>query len=58
MELEKNKQDIRSQRQTSINDTKAEQKLLRNIMRNDVDVANKKMDMAAKENSATNAKKD
>ena len=58
MELEKNKQDIRSQRQTAINDTKAEQKLLRNVMRNDVDAANKKMDMAAKENLANNIKKD
>ena len=58
MELEKNKQDIRGQRQTAINDTKAEQKLLRNVMRNDVDIANKKMDMAAKEKSTNNVKKD
>jgi len=58
MELDKNAHDIRSQRQTAINDTKAEQKLLRNVMRNDVDAANKRMDMAIKEKSTNNVKKD
>ena len=57
MELEKNKQDIRGSRQSALIETKAEQKLLRNIMKNNADARSRKMDMAAEE-SSNNVKKD
>ena len=57
MELEKNKQDIRGSRQSALLDTKAEQKLLQNVMRNEAQVKSKKMDMAI-EQAANNVKKD
>ena len=51
MELERNKQDIKGSRESALNDTKAEQKLLRNIMKNNADVEAKKMEMeSAKDN--------
>ena len=57
MELEKNKQDIRGARQSSLIETEAQQKLLRNIRKNDTDMASKKMDMAV-ERAGNNVKKD
>jgi len=57
MELEKNKQDIRGTRQSAVLETEAQQKLLRNIRKNNLDVASEKMDMAI-ERSANNVKKD
>ena len=57
IELEKNKQDIRGSRQASLTDTKAEQKLLRNLMKNEADMTSERMDMAV-QRSANNAKKD
>lgn len=46
MELEKNKQDIRGSRQSALLETEAQQKLLRNVMKNEADVKSQKMDMA------------
>ena len=57
MELEKNKQDVRGSRQSALIETKAEQKLLRNIMKNDVEMSSKKMDMAVQQ-ASNSAKKD
>jgi len=57
MELEKNKQDVRGSRQSSLLETEAQQKLLRNIRKNDLDVASEKMDMAV-ERAGNNVKKD
>jgi len=57
MELEKNKQDIRGSRQSSLIETEAQQKLLRNIRKNDADTASEKMDMAI-ERAGNNVKKD
>jgi len=57
MELEKNKQDIRGSRQASLLETEAQQKLLRNVRKNDVDVASERMDMAV-QNAGNNVKKD
>ena len=57
IELEKNKQDVRGSRQSSLLETEAQQKLLRNVMKNEADVASKKMDMAA-EQASNNVKKD
>ena len=57
MELEKNKQDIRGSRQSSLLETEAQQKLLRNIRKNDLDTASEKMDMAI-ERAGNNVKKD
>ena len=57
MELEKNKQDIRGSRQSALLDTKAEQKLLQNVMKNEAQVKSQKMDMAI-EQAANNVKKD
>ena len=57
MELEKNKQDIRGSRQSSLLETEAQQKLLRNMRKNDLDTASEKMDMAI-ERSANNVKKE
>ena len=48
MELEKNKQDIKSARQTSLNDTRAEQKLLRNILKNDAELRSKEKDLESR----------
>ena len=56
MELEKNKQDVRGSRQSALLETEAQQKLLRNVMKNEADVASKKMDMAAQ--ATNNTKKD
>ena len=57
MELEKNKQDIRGSRQSALLATEAQQKLLRNVMKNEVDVAGQKMDLAVQQ-AANSAKKD
>ena len=57
MELEKNKQDIRGSRQSALLETEAQQKLLRNVMKNEVDVAGQKMDLAVQQ-AANSAKKD
>ena len=57
MELEKNKQDVRGSRQAALTDTKAEQKLLRNIMKNNAEMQSKKMDMAV-ESAKNNEKKE
>ena len=57
IELEKNKQDVRGSRQSSLLQTEAEQKLLRNVMKNEADVVSQKMDMAAQQ-ASNNVKKD
>jgi len=57
MELEKNKQDIRGSRQAALLETEAQQKLLRNIMKNEVDVVSEKMDMAVQK-AAESSKKE
>jgi len=57
IELEKNKQDIRGSRQSSLTETKAEQKLLRNLMKNEADVASERMDMEIQK-ATNNVKKD
>ena len=57
IELEKNKQDIRGSRQSALTETKAEQKLLRNLMKNEADMTSERMDMAVKR-SGNNVKKD
>ena len=57
IEIEKNKQDVKGSRQSSLLETEAQQKLLRNVMKNEADVASKKMDMAA-EQASNNVKKD
>ena len=57
IELEKNKQDIRGSRQSALLETEAQQKLLRNMRKNDLDTASEKMDMAV-ERSANNMKKE
>ena len=57
MELEKNKQDIRGSRQTALTDTKAEQKLLRGLMKNEADMTSERMDMAV-QRAGNNVKKD
>ena len=46
MELEKNKQDIRGARQATLLETEAQQKLLRNVMKNEADTTVKKLDLA------------
>ena len=43
MELEKNKQDIRGARESALLETEAQQKLLRNVMRNEAEVASEKL---------------
>jgi hypothetical protein len=55
MELEKNKQDVRGSRQAALLETEAQQKLLRNVMKNEVDVTSEKMDLAV-ERAANNVK--
>ena len=57
MELEKNKQDIRGSRQSALLETEAQQKLLRNVMKNETDIASEKMDLAV-QRAANSVKKD
>ena len=57
MELEKNKQDVRGSRQSALLETEAQQKLLRNVMKNEAEVAGQKMDLAI-QSAANSAKKD
>ena len=57
MELEKNKQDVRGSRQSALLETEAQQKLLRNVMKNEADVVSEKMDLAV-QRAANNVKKD
>ena len=57
IELEKNKQDVRGSRQSALLETEAQQKLLRNVMKNEVDVASERMDIAVA-NAGNNVKKD
>jgi len=57
IEVEKNKQDANSSRQAALLETEAQQKLLRNVMKNEADVKSQKMDMAIQQ-AANNAKKD
>ena len=57
MELEKNKQDVRGSRQSALLETEAQQKLLRNVMKNEADVASEKLDMAVQQ-VTNNVKKD
>ena len=57
IELEKNKQDTRGSRQAALLETEAQQKLLRNVMKNEAEVATEKMDLAI-ERAANNVKKD
>jgi len=56
MELEKNKQDVRGSRQSALLETEAQQKLLRNVMKNEADVVSEKMDLAV-QRVANNVKK-
>ena len=57
IEVEKNKQDVKGSRQSALLETKAQQKLLRNVMKNEAEVAGQKMDLAI-QSAANNAKKD
>ena len=57
MELEKNKQDVKGSRQAALLETQAQQKLLRNVMKNEVEVGNEKMDLAI-QRASNNVKKD
>jgi uncharacterized protein (UPF0335 family) len=57
IEIEKNKQDVKGSRQAALLETEAQQKLLRNVMKNEADVAGQKMDLAI-QSAANNAKKD
>ena len=57
IELEKNKQDIRGSRQAALTETKGEQKLLRNLMKNEADMTSERMDMAV-QRAGNNVKKD
>ena len=57
VELEKNKQDVRGSRDAALTETKAEQKLLRNLMKNEADMTSERMDMAVKR-AGNNVKKD
>jgi len=57
IELEKNKQDMRGARESALLETEAQQKLLRNVMKNEVDVASERMDIAVA-NAGNNVKKD
>ena len=54
MELEKNKQDVRGSRESALLETEAQQKLLRNVMKNEAEVASERIDMAV----ANSVKKD
>ena len=55
IELEKNKQDMRGARESALLETEAQQKLLRNVMKNEVDVTSEKMDLAV-QRAANNVK--
>ena len=57
MELEKNKQDIRGSKQAALLETQAQQKLLRNVLKNEADVAAEKLDLAV-QRASNNVKKD
>ena len=57
VELEKNKQDVRGSRDAALTETKAEQKLLRNLMKNEADMTSERMVMAVKR-AGNNVKKD
>ena len=57
VELEKNKQDVRGSRDAALTETKAEQKLLRNLMKNEADMTSERMDMAV-QRAGNNVKKD
>jgi hypothetical protein len=57
IEIEKNKQDVKGSRQSALLETEAQQKLLRNVMKNEAEVAGQKMDLAI-QSAANNAKKD
>ena len=57
MELEKNKQDVRGSRQSALLETEAQQKLLRNVMKNEADVVSEKIDLAV-QRAGNNVKKD
>ena len=57
IEVEKNKQDVKGSRQSALLETEAQQKLLRNVMKNEAEVAGQKMDLAI-QSAANNAKKD
>jgi len=57
IEIEKNKQDVKGSRQSALLETEAQQKLLRNVMKNEAEVAGQKMDLAV-QSAANNAKKD
>ena len=57
MELEKNKQDIRGARESALLETEAQQKLLRNVMKNEAGAASDKLNLAV-QNAENNMKKD
>jgi len=57
MELEKNKQDMRGSRKEALLETQAQQKLLRNVLKNEADVAAEKLDLAV-QRASNNVKKD
>ena len=58
MEMEKQKQDERGSRQSALLETEAQQKLLRNVMKNEASVASEKMDLAVQRVAQNNVKKD
>tara|TARA_Y100001938_G_scaffold142771_1_gene214561 strand:- start:10734 stop:13031 length:2298 start_codon:yes stop_codon:yes gene_type:complete len=57
MEIEKDKHNVQSSRQSELLQTEAEQKLLRNVMKNEVQTAGKELDLAVKE-ASQNMKKE
>ena len=57
MELEKNKQYIRGSRESALIETEAQQKLLRNVMKNDANMFSKERNLAIRE-AENNVKKD
>jgi len=57
IEVEKNKQDVKGSRQSALLETEAQQKLLRNVMKNEAEVAGQKLDLAI-QSAANNTKKD
>ena len=57
MELEKNKQDVRGSRESALLKTEAQQKLLRNVLKNEVDTASEKLDLVV-QGAKNNVKKD
>jgi hypothetical protein len=50
MELERNKQDVKGSRESALIETKAQQKLLRNIMKNNVESETKQRELEMQEN--------